>query len=467
MPTLIHISCRLSSLAACRCASCSSFDTPGMERGPGIPAVPKLRNLLICILLFISTPAFADLTLKGIDYISWERDEFLHGDPILERVAGLGTNCLAVVVTLYQDTYKSDSIYCDPAKTPSDLSIAHAVTMAQSLGLSVMLRLQVDSKDDIWRGYFQPTSTVAWFDSYRTAVSHYARLADSLGVDELGIGCEYKSLSSSSYRGEWAVLVAKVRADFHGPIIYCANWDEYQTVSFWDLLNEAGVDVYFPLSDAQHPSVNELHHGYFNYVGTFGAYRWVSDLRAWQQQIAKPVILTEVGFRNVDFVAKEPWNVNAYTIRDDSNQANAYEATFRAFIDETWCRGLFWWCCTPTLPEPANVGWEPLNKPAESVISFWYHGGKHPIPAGDLTILLAYPNPARQKITFGRIPGSTEISVYNILGWRVRRLTKDDDLSMFIWDLKDERGIICPSGVYLCLFRSFQEYRKAKVFIVK
>lgn len=427
----------------------------------------RMLGALLLVVMASHGGALASVEVKGFNYVCWERDGYFEGDEILDRVAGLGTNALAVLITAYQDTYASDTVYCDSLRTPSDSSIQHVVARARGLGLSALIRLQVDSKDGTWRGYFEPGSRDAWFDSYRNIVLHYAELAEAAGAGGFGIGCEYKSLSGAENRQRWSDLLIGVRERFHGAVTYAANWDEYRSVSFWDLVDQAGIDAYFPLSDAQYPSVNELHHGYFHYRGLFGDHRWMSELRSWFEEVDKPTFLSEVGFANVDFVAREPWRIDPAATRDDLNQANAYEAVFRAFIDESWCSGLFWWCCTPRLPGSDDVSYIPLNKTAESIVQFWFTGGRRDTPAGDLTNMQGYPNPATQNVVFGRVPGSVELSIYDLSGRHIRTVAKDDDGSSIRWDLRDDSGRRCPTGVYLCTLRSFQEYRKARVIVLK
>ena len=85
------------------------------------------------------------------DDARWERGMNLtaflpdaYSGPKAERAMltarSVGTRRVAIVPTWYMDGIASDSVYSDPAKTPTDASIEAAAARARSLGLSVVLK---------------------------------------------------------------------------------------------------------------------------------------------------------------------------------------------------------------------------------------------------------------------------------------------------------------------------------------
>jgi len=46
----------------------------------------------------------------------------------------------------------------------------------------------------------------------------------------------------------WRELIAKVRAEYSGPLTYGGNFDQFAQVGFWDALDVLSVNAYFPLS---------------------------------------------------------------------------------------------------------------------------------------------------------------------------------------------------------------------------
>ena len=269
------------------------------------------------------------------------------------------------------DTKNSTEIYPDKVRTPSANSLIHVVQMAHSLGFNVMLKVHVDPKDWTWRGEIFPANIEAWFENYQGRVLHYAKLAENLGVELFCLGTEFRSLSGQAFRDRWKKLIIAVREIFTGSLVYAANWDEFQTVSFWDLLDYVGIDAYFPLSSSQTPSVEEL---------LLGWVRWISLIETWQREVGKPVIFTEVGYRSIDYAGREPWE---WTIEGSYNpqaQANCYDAVLQAFSGKPWFAGLFFWNWEPkpTAGGPGNLGYTPQNKPAQEILRKFFGGEKSP-----------------------------------------------------------------------------------------
>lgn len=313
------------------------------------------------------------LDFKGVHYTAWAAEEYATpaSDASLSLVKTIGANWVAILVTEYMDTKNSTEIYADEMLTPSESSLIHVVQMAHSQGLNVMLKLHVDSKDGTWRGQIFPADIEAWFENYQARVLYYAKLAESLGVELFCLGTELRSLSGKAFRDRWEKLISAVRGIFAGSLVYAANWDEFQTVSFWDLLDYVGIDAYFPLSPAQTPSVEEL---------LLAWVPWVSLLETWQRRIGKPVIFTEVGYRSIDYAAREPWN---WTIEGPYNpkaQANCYHALFQAFLGKPWFAGLFFWNwqTNPAAGGPGDLGYTPQNKPAQEILRKFFEGEENP-----------------------------------------------------------------------------------------
>lgn len=95
------------------------------------------------------------------------------------------------------------------------------------------------------------------------------------------------------------------------------------------------------------------------------------------------------------------------------------------------------------------------------------------IPPEEFEILQAYPNPFNPatKIIF-RSKRSTKLvlSVYNILGKKVRELYSDDvniGTNEFLWNGKDENGKQLPSGVYLIYAETPSRNTTIKVNLIK
>ncbi len=329
--------------------------------GLEVCVAPPTRKLEFHLDSFaLSLPAWP---FRGISYTAWSPQEYAlpSSDASLEQLSLTGANYVALVVTGYMDRADSTKIYLDPVRTPSDESLIHAITKAHALGLRVLLKPHVDCKDGTWRGAIKPANAEAWFVSYTEFITHYAQLSNQHRVELLCVGTEFRSLSGPGYLGYWENVIQAIRMVYPGPLTYAANWDEYNHVCFWDHVDFVGIDAYFPLSHARTPSVDEL---------TKAWSFWLMGLENWQVQVGKPVIFTEIGYRSVDFTAREPWDWQRRGTYNALAQSHAYEAAFAALEGRPWLWGVFWW---NWLPHPyaggyGNTDYTPQNKPAQEVL---------------------------------------------------------------------------------------------------
>lgn len=319
------------------------------------------------------TPGMA---FRGVSYPAWSADEYTYpsSDVSLYRLKTTGANYVALIVTQYMDTGTSNTIYADSVKTPTDESVIHAIEDIRFYGMKVLLKPHVDCKDGTWRGAIDPSDKEGWFSSYSNFINHYAEIAQNNGVELLCVGTEFKSLSSSAYQSNWSDVISGVRGIYTGSITYAANWDEYKNVSFWDLVDYAGIDAYFPLSDLQSPSMDDLVTGWYAYSGTYGTHNWVGEIENWQASVGKQVIFTEIGYRSIDYAAKEPWSWTGTGTYNGEVQANCYEAAFEVFGGKPWFAGMFWWdwLTDPNAGGIGNTDYTPQNKPAQDILAEHY-----------------------------------------------------------------------------------------------
>lgn len=248
----------------------------------------------------------------------------------------------------------------------------------------MFLKPFVDPQEDVWRGLIQPTSWSEWFASYRAFITHYARMAQEEGVEQLSLGVEY--VSSEPREAEWRTTIAAVRAVYAGPLTYAANWEDatdeqgrwlgggYQNIAWWDALDAIGIDAYFPLSDRSRPSLNDLLAGWKRALDEIEQWRTARGLTA------KPVVFTEVGYLSARGAASSPGDYTKRGKLDLELQRRAYEATFRATATRPWLLGLhWWWWDNPSTSDwqggPKDRYYTPKGKPAERELTRWYRDG--------------------------------------------------------------------------------------------
>jgi len=309
---------------------------------------------------------------KGMVYVAWTGNGYSNPNSVgaMEQMASLGIKWVGIVTTWYQDKYNSTKIYPQWDKTPTDESLIFAIRKLRELKFKVMLKPHLDlvECEGKWRGEIGcdiVTDWQAWFDNYAAFLLHYADIAAKENVELLCIGTELANTTIGQPQ-RWRDLIKKIREVYKGQLTYAANWDtEFSEISFWDMLDYAAIDPYFPLICSSKPKVEELKSAWGD---------WIKTIEEWQQKINKPVIFTEIGYKSARDAADEPWQHTAVGELDLEVQVNLYKALLESFWDRPWFYGVYWWHwgTNPRMGGDLNRGFTPQNKPAQEVIKEWY-----------------------------------------------------------------------------------------------
>ena len=337
---------------------------------------PALAVVLLLTLLAPTTVASAQTVDRqdGISFTAWWNDLYDGAPPeeAMTNLADTGAGWVSILVTWYQDTHLTTRIR-PTENTPTDDGVIHMIQTAHDLGLSVMLKPHVDLSGDPygWRGAIgtgwngRPQKWDRWFRSYRHFIFHFAELAQAQGVEQFSVGCELLGTTARATR--WRRVVAGVRARFTGTLIYASNWGgEEVGLTWWDAVDLIGVDAYYPLTDKNDPTVQDLEDGWTTPVAD------LADLSAaWDD---KPIVFTEVGYRSIDGANRHPWDWVRDAPLDLQEQADCYQALFAALWDQPWFGGMFiWdWSADPTVGGPTDKDFTPFGKPAEDILRAGY-----------------------------------------------------------------------------------------------
>jgi hypothetical protein len=321
---------------------------------------------------------------KGFSYATWWSGEYSNpnADQAVAKLAETGTDWISLIVTQYQDTISSTSIYSTTA-TPTDADLIHAITYAHSLGMKVMLKPHVDLANDPahWRGEigqgFTSSKWTAWFTSYNAFINHYAQLAQANSVEQFCIGTELSA--TEAHTTNWRAVASGVRGIYTGPLTYAANWGSETSLSWWDAVDFIGVDAYYPLTDKNDPTVAELNAAWLPHVTTLA-----SLASTWN----KSILFTEIGYRSQDGANQHPWDWQLDGTLDFQEQADTYQAAFQSVFNQPWFAGFYWWSweTDPFQGGPCDDGYTPYDKPAEAVLRAWYGASPkaiHPPPQPD------------------------------------------------------------------------------------
>jgi len=332
--------------------------------------------MVFAALAALLVPAWANAAnslQKGACFAGWQQELYSSqgADESLEQLAAAGATHVAIVVTRYQENFDSTDIIQNES-TPSDESILHAAKKARATGLKVMIKPHIDvinigPADNVcWRadiGFYDDGDWDKWFKGYKYFILHYAELAAEAGADIFCVGTELSFAAQKTDR--WIDLISEVRKVFPGKLVYAANWDNYRNIGFWDALDYAGIDAYFPLSYRKNPSVTEL---------VLGWEKWKNDLRNFYRAIKKPIIFTEIGYASTPDAAMTPWKGGETGNPDLEIQKRCYEAFFHTMWGCPWLKGAyFWrWAPSPYAGGENNRQFTPQNKPALEVLKKYY-----------------------------------------------------------------------------------------------
>lgn len=308
---------------------------------------------------------------KGMGYVTWSASGYLTdgSDESLEKLKQLGANWVSILVTWYQTDPWSSDIH-KTKKTPADESIVHVIKKAHELGMKVMLKPHLDlldKSDGSWRGEIgclKESGWDEWFSKYRKFLDYYARIANKEKVEMICIGTELSC--TATVKGYlWEDMIKGLRKRYKGLLTYAAHWDRYQDIRFWKSLDFVGINAYFPLTEKQQPTYDELLQGWT---------KWVAEMEEFQQKVDMPIIFPEIGCNSADGAAIRPWE---HVSRSEVNlelQEDYYKALLNTFWNKEWFYGMYWWYWGTNIRMGGkyNRGFTPQNKPAEIVLRKWY-----------------------------------------------------------------------------------------------
>lgn len=304
----------------------------------------------------------------------------------MQEIAGTNANSISLAPRIFTQSKTSNDVIADPAKTESDANIATAIANAHALGLSVMLKPMLTGLDGTNQAQITPSDPAAFFASYKAEMLDLARVASQSGAESLSIGNELSALSGTEYRSYWVDLIDAVRSVYHGTITYSAATDEASHVSFWDQVDEIGINAYPPLTSKLDPTVQEMVTAWTtmptdNYwAGVMNHMSPVNFFHSLATEYGKQVLFTEAGYRSLDGTNISPGGWNGSTTPDVQEQYDAFNAFFQVWGAEggSWFKGAeIWNWDANNVYSP--TGYSPMGKPAQQLITEWY-GGQHQPP---------------------------------------------------------------------------------------
>ena len=246
----------------------------------------------------------------------------------VDQIAKIGANSLIVVTPMFQTLVDSNEIRYLPKKCPTAQQLIAILKHAKKRNLHttllpIVLIEKPGEKD--WRGVIEPTDWDAWWKSYDNFIDRFVKIAVTADVDLFSIGSELNTTESQINR--WTRIAKNVRQSFPGKLTYSANWDRYDKIKLWPLVDIMSVSSYFELSRDDEDAPFEILRD-----------AWIKErdlLLKTAKQYDRPLMLSEVGYPSLSSAAAFPWNYVAKDGEqaDHAAQARCYEAFFAAWTD--------------------------------------------------------------------------------------------------------------------------------------
>ena len=283
----------------------------------------------------------------------------------------MGANAVTIVPYSYiRNSGDTDPTYLSLNKgsgSENDQGVIHSAYEAKQLGMSTLLKPQVFVGRG-WSGDMEFKTEAQWqkfFKYYYKWIRHYAFLAEIHDIEMFAVGVEF-SKAMLTHQEEWEKMIKNLRGLYSGQMTYCANWGkEFETVSLWNELDFIGINSYYPLSDKNNATDEEL-------TATFEDVK--TKIKSVYNTYKKPIVFTEIGFRSLNAPWKLPYSDGDNNIFNEEHQDRAYRVIFNGIKDEEWCRGILWWKFPSYLEYRGreNTSFTPNNKKAEATVRKWF-----------------------------------------------------------------------------------------------
>lgn len=226
---------------------------------------------------------------------SWDYWEFL------EELSALRVTRLMLVIPLKQTDHQSSAPWLGVPLSTIERTVRQAKSLRFHLSLMPVILLQNRSMDR-WRGVLNPEDLDAWWSNYNSDIRRLADLAQREGFERFVIGAELCSLESQIDR--WRSLIQSLRTRFNGYLTYSANWDHYQEVPFWALLDEVSITAYFPLISLE--TLEEEWQGHLNEMERFAQSITVEGHN--HKTKGRPLVVSEYGYPALKSALSRPWD---------------------------------------------------------------------------------------------------------------------------------------------------------------
>lgn len=295
------------------------------------------------------------LDFRGIDFTPWPNGyNTRFAFEALENLLKIPEiNYVQLRFFLYQQSLESSEVKSYDGS--QDYILTFLIQRIHKSGKKVSLMPQLYADSGGYVANLNPENKSLWFKSYSETLLHFAELAENNNVELFSLGNEMTSIFADN--AEWDKIIDSVKEIYHGEITVKLNcW--YKETQFNNLLkmhwfqklDYIGIAAYFDLTDKMNPTEQDLKKAWF---ASRQELNIVHDLEVLSKTYNKPIIFSEIGYRNINGCNIEPWNADEkpprFGIELGNGQEDGAEAIlctkvlFETFKKQTWWKGTFWY----------------------------------------------------------------------------------------------------------------------------
>lgn len=333
-------------------------------------SILKLTMIVIPIVAILWS-CQAEIPIRKLNGISLVASRDSLRKEHLEPIVKLNANSIALMPYAFiRDNENPELIYNIERQWFGERveGIEHSIQLLKKKDLQIMMKPHIWLRNGDFTGDLEFKREADWKkfeDSYREYILLYVKIAEKYNLDLFCIGTELYNFVK--LRPEfWNDLIAEIRKEYNGKLVYAENWDKVDQTEIWQKLDYIGADAYFPLHDSASPTKEEINEGWIEHKAM---------LKELSHKYKKPVLFTEYGYRSKDQALKEPWNSGREISNINHNlQAKALESIYEEFWTENWFGGGFLWKWHQPIDSGGlkNDRFTPQNKPAENTVREYY-----------------------------------------------------------------------------------------------
>lgn len=312
---------------------------------------------------------------KG-DYIGPKAEESM------KVMSQTGANAVSIVFAMSMQTRcDTEILYAD--KNPymaCDDDIRNAIRLAKENNLKVMLKPTIICNDGAWRAHIEPNDWSKWWGNYQAAMIYYAKIAAEAGCQAYCVGCEM--ISAEDAESHWRAMIAEIRKVYKGVLVYNTNHGREDKINWWDAVDIIGISAYYPVGTTTIDAALAEDVENVQKKSSLEQMKknWLpirEHLEALSQKWNRPIFFSEIGVRSSRGSSSMPWEYYNDWPYDADEQARYYQAALETFWNESWFAGFAWWAwhseLYPREHGAKDRGFCPYGKPAEKVVTEWYH----------------------------------------------------------------------------------------------